>query len=266
MFESIIQFSKAKAEKRPITMVTCYDSTSAKIVAQSDVDCVLVGDSVAMTMHGYPDTTHATVDMIATHVGAVRRGLGSVRGFIVADFPFLEHRGSSDRAIAAAQILMRAGANAIKIEGLQGSQAVLSNLIEAGVPVMGHLGLTPQSIHAFGGFKVQAREAEAQNRLKQDAIELQSLGAFSLVLECIPTSVATEVTSTLAIPTIGIGAGSSTDGQVLVWQDLLGMNSAFRPRFVRPFANLESESERALNTFAAEVKARSFPTEKESYL
>lgn len=246
-------------------MITCYDATSARIANQSDVDCILVGDSVAMTMHGFPDTTHATVEMIASHVAAVRRGLGNAKGFVIADLPFLEHRGSPDRLVAAVQMLFRAGANAIKVEGVRGSEHLFSQLISAGVPIMGHLGLTPQSIHAFGGFKVQARDQAAQDLLIEDALTAERLGVFATVLECVPSSIAEQVTSKLSIPTIGIGAGVKTDGQVLVWQDLLGLNTSFKPKFVRRFAELEPLGLSALNQFTQAVREKSFPTAEESY-
>lgn len=247
----------------PITMVTCYDSTSAAIVATSNIDCILVGDSVAMTMHGHHDTLMATIPLIALHVGAVRRGAPDA--FIIADMPFLAHRGSLDRTLANVQKLMRAGANAVKIEGVDGSESTIQHVVQSGVPVMGHLGLTPQSVHAFGGFKVQGRDEAQARHIEEQAKVLESLGAFALVLECVPTGLATRITQSLHIPTIGIGAGNETDGQVLVFQDLLGMNPGFKPRFVRPFANGAEWVRDALNSFAKETRARTFPTREESF-
>ncbi len=261
--KNVFEFSSAKLEKRPIAMVTCYDATSAALVAQSNVDCVLVGDSVAMTMHGEPNTIGATVELLAMHTAAVRRGGPDL--FIVADMPFLAHRGTIDRTLESVRLLMQAGANAIKIEGIDGSEETVKHIIESGVPVMGHLGLTPQSMHALGGFRVQGKDPAAAVHIEKQALALQSLGVFALVLECVPSRLAAAITSALSIPTIGIGAGPNTDGQVLVFQDLLGLNPDFKPRFVRKFGDGASFVVDALNRYTCETQARTFPAEKESF-
>jgi 3-methyl-2-oxobutanoate hydroxymethyltransferase len=261
--KTILDFAAAKAEGRKISMITCYDSTSAKIAAGSNVDCLLVGDSVAMTMHGFNDTLNATPEMLEMHVASVRRGAPQM--FIVADLPFLAHRGSLDATLAIVARIMRAGANAVKIEGVDGSADVIRHIVEGGVPVMGHLGLTPQSVNAFGGFKVQGKTDSAADLIRAQARVLEACGVFAIVLECVPTSLATEITKAARVPTIGIGAGVDCDGQVLVFQDLLGLNTDFRPRFVRPFANGAEIFKNAINGFALAVKEKSFPNETESF-
>ena len=261
--KSVLEFAKAKADARLISMVTCYDFTSAKIVAASSVDCILVGDSLAMTMHGHDDTLTATPELMALHVAAVKRG--APQTFIVGDMPFLAHRGSLDKTLEAVSTIMRAGAHAVKIEGVDGSEQTIRHIVQSGVPVMGHLGLTPQSVHQFGGFKVQGTQADAGDWLLDQALRLQDCGAFAVVLEAVPSSVAGYVTSRLKIPTIGIGAGAQCSGQVLVFQDLLGLNQDFKPKFVRRFADGFEFFKTALNQFDQEVKAQTFPSVREGY-
>lgn len=261
--KTILDFAKAKHEARPISMVTCYDYTSARIVAASSVDCILVGDSVAMTMHGHDTTLAATPELMAMHIEAVKRGAPDT--FIVGDMPFLAHRGSMDKTLEAVRTIMKAGAQAVKIEGIDGSDDVIKHIVESGVPVMGHLGLTPQSVHQFGGFKVQGTGPEAKTLLLSQARRLEAAGVFALVLEAVPTEVATYVTKRLSIPTIGIGAGSGCSGQVLVFQDLLGFNQDFKPKFVRRFLDGFALVKGALDRFDQEVKAGTFPTATESY-
>lgn len=257
-------FAKAKTSGHPISMVTCYDSTFAKIVESSSIDCILVGDSVAMTMHGFEDTLKATTEMMATHVAAVRRGAPTK--FIIADLPFLAHRGSIDETIRSVRNIVSAGANAVKIEGIDGSEETFRHIIESGVPVMGHLGLTPQSVNVFGGFRVQGKSASAADTIKKQAEKLEATGAFAIVLECVPVQLANEITKASRVPTIGIGAGNGCDGQVLVIQDLLGLNVDFRPKFVRQFGHLSDAASAALREFDRTVKDRSFPSETESFL
>lgn len=261
--KTILDFALAKKEGRKISMVTCYDSTSAKIVANSNVDCILVGDSVAMTMHGYADTLNATPEMLEMHVASVRRG--APEKFIVADLPFLAHRGSLDATLAVVARVMRAGANAVKIEGIDGSSETFRHIVQSGVPVMGHLGLTPQSVHAFGGFKVQGKTDAAADHIRQQAKALEDCGVFAIVLECVPSALATQITKDSHVPTIGIGAGVECDGQVLVFQDVLGLNTDFRPKFVRQFAAGATVFQDALNRYDAEVKERTFPAPSESF-
>lgn len=261
--KSVLDFPKAKSKNELISMVTCYDYTSARIVETTSIDCILVGDSGAMTMHGYDSTLPATVEMMAAMTSSVRRGAPTK--FIVADMPFLAHRGSIDRTLEAARMLMTAGAQALKIEGVDGSEDVLKHIVQSGVPVMAHLGLTPQSVHQFGGFKVQATSPEAQAMLLEQALKVEAAGAFALVLECVPTNIAKIVTERLSIPTIGIGAGSGCSGQVLVFQDLLGLNREFKPRFVRTYADGFGFFQDALNHYDKDVKSGAFPNEKESF-
>ncbi len=261
--KSITDFQHAKAKGRMISMVTCYDFWTARIVNQSDVDCILIGDSAAMVAHGHDTTIPATTELMAEHVRAVAKG-APVK-LLIGDFPFLAHRKGLAAAVDTADQLLKAGAQAVKIEGVQGHEEVIRSLVEAGVPVMGHLGLTPQSVHAFGGFRVQAKERRAVDRLLAEARELEALGCFSLVLEAIPNDVGRLVTEALEIPTIGIGAGPYTSGQVLVLQDLLGMDPDFKPRFVRRYLDGFSLLKGALDRFADDVREGTFPAEKETY-
>jgi 3-methyl-2-oxobutanoate hydroxymethyltransferase len=260
---NILDFQQMKRERRKISMVTCYDYWSARIIEQSEVDCVLVGDSVAMVMHGHPSTLQADPAMMAFHTAAVARGLQ--KKFLVADLPFLSYRRGPDSAMEAVGTLMRAGAAAVKLEGVWGHEDVVTRITGSGVPVMGHIGLTPQSIHALGGFRVQGRDEGAARDLVAQARKLEELGCFAVVLECIPSAVASEITAALRIPTIGIGAGPATDGQVLVLQDLLGLNGAFKPKFLKQYLRGDAPILAALNAFHSETTTGRFPTESESY-
>ena len=261
---NVLEFEKMKKEGRKISMVTAYDYWTSKIVNQTDVDCVLVGDSLAMVMHGFPSTLQATTELMAIHTAAVSRGL--TKKFLVSDMPFMSFRKGVKAAMEAVETLMRAGAHAVKIEGVRGHEKVIQNTVGTGVPVMGHIGLTPQSTFQMGGFRVQARDKAAAEELLSQAVRLQELGCFALVLECVPGSVAKKISETLEIPTIGIGAGPDTDGQVLVLQDLLGGNSEFLPKFLRTYSDSEGAFKEALKRFDADVKSRRFPSEKETYL
>jgi 3-methyl-2-oxobutanoate hydroxymethyltransferase len=253
-----------KNEARKISMITCYDACLGRIVAQSEIDWVLVGDSVSMVLHGHASTIMATPEMMTLHTSAVARSIKNKP--IIADMPFLSFRKGIPFALDVAAQLMQAGADAVKLEGLSGHEEVVSHLVETGIPVMGHLGLTPQSVHQLGGHKVQGRlEADSQ-KLLADALELEKRGCFALVLECIPHALAKEVSSKLSIPTIGIGAGPDVDGQVLVLHDMLGFDPSFKPKFLRHYAQLEGASLEALNHFAADVRERTFPNFEESYL
>lgn len=260
---NILDFYKKKANYEKISMITCYDYTSAKILAQSDVDCLLVGDSAAMTMHGYKDTLSASLEMMCFHTAAVARG--AQNKFIVSDMPFLTYRKSLSKNMSAAKALMQAGAHALKLEGAAGNLELIQHLTESGVPVMGHIGLTPQFVNILGGYKVQGRTEEGAEKLKQDALSLQNAGCFALVLECVPTQLAKEITEMLAIPTIGIGAGQYTDGQVLVFQDLLGLNIDFKPKFVKTFVNGFEQLKKGIDDYVAAVKTREFPTDEYSF-
>ncbi|HVK61039.1 MAG TPA: 3-methyl-2-oxobutanoate hydroxymethyltransferase [Bdellovibrionales bacterium] len=261
--KSILDFPKARKAGRKVSMVTCYDYTSARIVADTNIDCILVGDSLAMTMHGDDTTLTATPDLMALHIAAVRKG--APEKFLIGDLPFLAHRGSMDQTLAAVRTVMKAGAQAVKIEGIDGSEETIRHLVQSGVPVMGHLGMTPQSVHQFGGFRLQATSPEAQEILLDQAKRLEACGVFAIVLECVPTSVARYVTEQLEVPTIGIGAGPDCSGQVLVFQDMLGLNEDFKPRFVRKFLEGAQLIKSALNQYDGAVKDQTFPSIAESY-
>lgn len=261
---AVTEFARRKAEGRPVVMATCYDAAFARVMAESGIDVVLVGDSAAMVVHGHASTVSADTAMMAAHTAAVRRGLGPER-FIVADLPFPTHRLGLVRATEAADALMKAGASAVKLEGAEGHLDVVRHLVGSGIPVMGHLGLTPQSVHALGGYKVQGREAAAAKRLLQEARDLEAAGCFSLVLECIPAALAAKVTSALRISTIGIGSGPNCDGQVLVLHDLLGLNPGFKPKFLRTYLDGAALVRGALDRYAADVRGKSFPSAEESF-
>lgn len=259
--KSIPEFLKRKAAGVPITMVTCYEAATAKILNETSVDALLVGDSCAMVVHGFESTLQATLEMIEAHTAATRRGAPDK--VIIADMPFLSYRGSRDGSIQAVARLMRAGANAVKVERCRGNTELISDLVEAGVPVMGHLGMTPQSVNEFGGFKMQAKgDAEAQTLL-DEALELEEAGCFSIVLECIPGQVAEKVTDALAIPTIGIGSGPDVSGQVLVLNDLLGMDATFSPPFARRYMDADQMISRAVEGYCEDVRESEYPKEGE---
>lgn len=262
--KTILDFQEKKTKNQKISMITCYDYTFARIVAASDIDCILVGDSLAMTMHGHKTTLNASVNMMALHTAAVARGAGDK--FIVGDLPFMSYRKGLTANMAGVEKIMKAGAQAVKLEGASGNINLVRHLVDSGVPVMGHLGLTPQSVNQLGGFKVQGRDEKAQKTIKEQAFQLQEAGAFSLVLECVPSKLAKEISESLHIPTIGIGAGPDCDGQVLVLQDMLGMNEGFKPKFLKKYFNGFENIKDAFNTYHQEVNEGAFPTEKESYL
>jgi 3-methyl-2-oxobutanoate hydroxymethyltransferase len=256
-------FRDYKKSGKKISMVAAYDFWSAQILDQSPIDCILVGDSCAMVMHGQSSTLQATVEMVAEHTRAVVKG--APNKFVVGDMPFPSFRKGPDEAMRAVDLFMKAGACVVKLEGVRGHESVIERIVGSGVPVMGHLGLTPQSIHQMGGYKVQGRELEAQDRLMQDALSLQNLGATSIVLECVPADLAAKLTKSLSIPTIGIGAGPQVDGQVLVLQDLLGLNTGFKPRFLRQYLNGAELISSALKAYDDSVKSGNFPNSSESY-
>ncbi len=244
-------------------MVAAYDALMARIVAESEADAILVGDSVAMVLHGFPSTVHATVEMMAVHTAAVRRG--APEAVVVADLPFLSVRRGLTAAVEAAGRLVTAGATAVKAEGLAGHGEILAHLVASGIPVMGHLGLTPQSVNQLGGYRVQGREPDAAEGLRRDARALEELGAFALVLECVPAALAATVTAERGIPTIGIGAGADTSGQILVLADLLGLDGRFQPRFARRYADGGAIVREAINRFADDVRGARFPAAEEAF-
>ena len=261
--DSIRGFAAAKAAGAKIVMVTAYDAWSARLLADQSVDCLLVGDSAMMVMHGERDTLGATAELMAQHTRAVARGAPDK--FIVADMPFLAVRRGAVAALDCAALLLRAGAHAVKVEGVCGHVEVIRQLVESGIPVMGHLGLTPQSVRGLGGFRVQGRDAAGAAQLRADAALLESAGCFAVVLECIPQKLAQEITAARRIPTIGIGAGRGCDGQVLVLHDLLGLNPGFRPRFARRFVDGAALVRRGARRFAVAVKRGQFPRVKEGF-
>lgn len=256
-------FAAKKQRGERISMVTCYDAWSAKLITRTDIDCVLVGDSLAMVVYGHDTTLPVDIDTMAAHTAAVRRGAPDK--FIVGDMPFLSYRCGQDLAVENAGKLMQAGANAVKLEGASGNLGMITHLVESGIPVMGHLGLTPQSVHQLGGMRVQGRGNGAAEKLKQQAVELQQAGCFAIVLEVVPAAVAAAVTQALEVPTIGIGAGVQTDGQVLVLHDLLGFNTDFKPKFLRTWMDGADGVHGALQSFHREVREGTFPGEQESY-
>jgi 3-methyl-2-oxobutanoate hydroxymethyltransferase len=259
--KSILDFNRARQDGRPMVMVTAYDAPMARIIAASEADVLLVGDSAAMVVHGLPSTVHATLEMMVLHTAAVRRG--APERVIVADMPFLTFRQGREVAVRAAGALMQAGATAVKLEGVVGHEDVIAHLVGSGVPVMGHLGLTPQSVNQLGGYRLQGRSESDAARLQADARRLEELGAFALVLECVPAALAAEITAGLAISTIGIGAGGGTSGQVLVLNDLLGLDRDFRPRFARRYMDGHAAILAALNNYARDVRAARFPAREE---
>lgn len=262
---SILRFQEKKQAAHKICMVTCYDYPSAKIVAQTQIDAVLVGDSVAMTVHGFPTTLQANMEMMVMHTAAVARGLS--KQVLVTDFPFMAHRIDFGTTANHARRLLQAGAHAVKIEG--GDEFTLSqirHLVDSGVPVMGHIGLQPQSVMALGGYKVQGKNEQQAQRLCRMAENLQACGCFSLVLECIPAALAEQISQSLKIPTIGIGAGQATDGQILVWHDLLNYASPISSKFVKKYHDLELGMVTALNEYCQEVEQVIFPGLEHSFL
>jgi len=251
-------FKRKKEQHQKISMLTCYDYPSACMLAESDIDCVLVGDSVAMAVHGHSSTIMATMDMMVLHTAAVARGLNDQ--FLVSDLPFLCHRGSQVETVQNVRRLLQAGAHAVKIEG--GDPDVcqtIAHLVASGIPVMGHIGLTPQSVLQLGGYKVQGRGQKQASELLQQAKNLAEAGCFALVIECVPSGLSDDITQSLTIPTIGIGAGVKTDGQVLVWHDMLGLQSEFNFRFVKQFASGKDMLLNAINSYANEVRQAQFP-------
>ena len=260
---TILNLAEYKNRKDGIVMVTCYDYTFARILNESEIDMILVGDSAAMVMHGHETTIPIDAETMAVHVAAVSRGApGKV---IVGDLPFLSYRKGLGLAMDAVEKVMKAGAQAVKLEGILGQEDLVRHTVESGVPVMGHLGLTPQSVNQLGGFRVQGRSEDDREALKKQALACQEAGCFSLVLECVPDQLAREITRMLQIPVIGIGAGVHTDGQVLVLQDLLGLSPDFKPRFVRTYMQGYADVLDACNRYAADVRSKSFPSDKERY-
>ena len=255
---------EAKGSRR-LGMLTAYDYPSGRIVDRAGADIVLVGDSLGMVILGYPDTLSVTVDDMLHHTRAVARGVES--SLIVGDMPYLSYHISIEESVRNAGEFIRAGAHAVKVEGAKpGRLRTIEAILEAEIPVMGHIGLTPQSVNALGGFKVQGKGADQARQLIDQAMALEAVGCFSLVLECVPAELAAFITERVTIPTIGIGAGPACDGQVLVFHDLLGLYDGLTPKFVRRYADMGSEMELAVGRFLQDVRDGSFPdVQKESF-
>jgi 3-methyl-2-oxobutanoate hydroxymethyltransferase len=265
-----IRSRKAGHGGEPLVMITAYDAPGARQAHAADVDIILVGDTLAMVVLGYEDTLQVSVDDIAHHVAAVRRGLasstaGGAKPLVVGDMPWMSYHTTPDEAVRNAATLIRAGAETVKLEGGRKRLPVIEAILDAEIPVMGHLGLTPQSIHAMGGFKVQGRHHDAAFALIDEAKALAGAGCFALVLEGVPDEVARLVTEAVDVPTIGIGAGPHCDGQVLVYHDVLGIEDRMRPKFVRRYADVGAVTVEALRAYAADVRSGAFPADGESY-
>jgi len=252
-----------KGDPDRLVMVTAYDAPSARIADAAGVDMILVGDSVAMVVLGYDDTLQVTVPDMAHHIGAVARV--KPRALVVGDMPWMSYHVSREESVRNAAALVQAGAAAVKLEGGRKRLPMIDAILDAEVPVMGHLGLTPQSVHALGGFKVQGKQVDAAAALVDDAQALADAGCFAIVLECVPDVVAQMVTEAVPVPTIGIGAGPHCDGQVLVFHDLLGLEDRVLPKFVRRYAALKADATAAVAQYAEDVRTGRFPNEGESY-
>src|SRR5438552_2570646 len=255
---------KMKSTGEKISMITAYDFSFAKIFDSAGIDVILVGDSASNVMAGHETTLPITLDQMIYHASSVIRGVD--RCLVVVDLPFGYYQSNSDIALASAvRIMKETGAHAVKMEGGEEVLDSVRRIISAGVPVMGHLGLTPQSIYKFGTYAVRAQEQDEANKLKKDAKLLEKAGCFAVVLEKIPANLAREVSETIHIPTIGIGAGKYCDGQVLVMHDMLGINTEFKPRFLRQYLNIHEQATKAVRQYIKDVKAQDFPNEQEQY-
>ncbi len=265
---TVNDIARMKAAGEKIAAVTAYDATAARLVDEAGVEIILVGDSVGMVMQGHESTLPVTLDHMIYHCAAVRRGLArsSGRAHLVGDMPFGSYQASADEAVKhAMRMVAEGGVEAVKLEGGQDFAEVIGRIVRAGIPVMGHIGLTPQSVHKMGGYLVQGKDAEKAGKLVQDARALEEAGCYALVLECIPAELARAITQTLRIPTIGIGAGPHCDGQVLVLHDLLGLETGLRPRFVKRFAELGQAAAAGVQAYVAEVKQGTFPAEEHCF-
>lgn len=264
MKNTIITFKQSKQQGRKISMLTAYDYSTAKLMDEAGINAILVGDSLGNVVLGYEDTLSVTMEDMIHHGAAVARG--AKNAMVVVDMPFMSYQASVYNAVVNAGRLMKEGrASAVKLEGGKEVCPQVKAVTEAGIPVMGHLGLTPQSINALGGHRVQGKTQQAAQKLLDDARALQEAGAFAVVLECVPEKLADKVTKELEIPTIGIGAGSGCDGQVLVYQDMLGMFSDFTPKFVKKFANVGQVMKEAFKSYIDEMQQGSFPSQEHCY-
>jgi 3-methyl-2-oxobutanoate hydroxymethyltransferase len=256
--------SQSNSEKRKIVCLTAYDYPTARFVDEAGVDIVLVGDSLGMVVLGYENTLPLTMEEMLHHTRAVRRGVR--KALLVADMPYGSFHGDKSEAVHnAVRFVKEAGAEAVKIEGGERRMDLIAQLVEAEIPVMGHIGLTPQSMHAFGGFRVQGKSVEAAEQLLRDARAVEAAGAFSIVVESVPREIAARITSELRIPTIGIGAGPECDGQILVLHDMIGLSVGHTPKFARRYANVGEAIRNAVGAYADDVREGSFPSDEESY-
>ncbi len=261
-YRTVPGMASMKASRQPIAMLTAYDASFARLIDEADVDCVLVGDSLGNVIQGRDSTLPVTVEHMIYHVKAVRRGL--THPLLIGDLPFMSYHDRAS-AMASAAAIMRAGAGMVKLEGGSAVVPLVADLVAQGIPVCGHLGLTPQHVHRLGGYRVQGRDEALARTLQEDARALQAAGAGMLVLECVPSSLAAAVAENLRIPVIGIGAGVDVDGQVLVLYDILGISPGHRPRFVRNFMVGADSIPEALAAFVADVRERRFPDDEHSY-
>lgn len=264
MKNTVMTFKQAKEQGNKLSMLTAYDYSMAKIIDESSVNGILIGDSLGMVIKGEEDTLAVTVEEIIYHTKAVKKG--AKNALIVSDMPFLSYHVSVEQAVLnAGRIIKEGGANAVKLEGGAEFLPQIKAIVAAQIPVMGHLGLTPQSVNAFGGFKVQGKNELAAKKLIEDAVLLEKAGVFSIVLEGIPEKVAQLITKEISIPTIGIGAGRHCDGQILVYQDMLGMFNDFVPKFVKQYANIGEIMKNAISSYVNEVQEGIFPEEKHAF-
>ena len=259
---TVPEFQSQKGKKK-LVVVTAYDALFTRVIEQAGIDVILVGDSLGVVVQGKPDTLSVTMDEMVYHTRLVAESRR--KALVIADMPFMSYQVSEERAIHNAGRLLQAGAAAVKLEGGGAMVDRVRALTTVGIPVMGHLGMTPQSVHRFGGYKVQGREEPQAETLVADAKAVEMAGAFALVLEAMPATLAQSITRAVSIPTIGIGAGPHCDGQVLVLYDLLGLFDEFVPKFVKPYAHLKADALQALRRFKEEVECRKFPTDQESY-
>jgi 3-methyl-2-oxobutanoate hydroxymethyltransferase len=265
---TIHELRRMKDSGEKIAVVTAYDATAARLVAAAGVDAVLVGDSVGMVVQGHDSTLPVTLDQMIYHAAAVRRGLDrdGARVHLVGDMPFGSYQASADEGVKAAmRFVAEGGVHAVKLEGGAEFVEVIRRIVRAGVPVMGHIGLTPQSVHRMGGYVVQGKDSDKAQQLLKDARALEAAGCYAVVLECIPAELARIITAQIRIPTIGIGAGPHVDGQVLVYHDLLALDPSFTPRFVKRFADVGDAIRGAVAAYVGEVKARTFPADEHSF-
>ena len=264
MKNTVVTFKEAKAKGEKLTMLTAYDYSTAKLVDGAGINSILVGDSLGNVVLGYPDTISVTMEDMIHHCAAVSRGIKDT--LLICDMPFMSYQASVYDAVVNAGRLMKEGrAHAVKLEGGVEMEETIRSIVNASIPVCGHIGLTPQSINAFGGFKVQGKGEAAAQKLLDDARAVERAGAFAVVLECVPAALAKRVTEEISIPTIGIGAGADCDGQVLVYKDMLGMFTDFKPKFVKHFANVGQIMTEAFKAYDAEVKAGEFPAAEHTY-